>query len=455
MNYLDNYLIHESLIESLKRQNTKEIAEVIDRVLPKYNSIIPRVLIYPVIDELPSDLVDALAVQLHCDFYDYKLSLRQRREIVKQSIAWHRIKGTPAAVEMLCRVLFKNSSTKEWYEYGGDPYFFRMVMDISDGTEDASREVIQLLKKAIEAGKNVRSWLELLEFVIHLEDTEKVEEIFNADISLYFHDLIPYGTNSPYYTRDGTLVHGHAARRNGHFLHGGRGMEKLYPRIIPPSHQGREDISTDNLKYWPVWIGKETIQLKETLPEELGMSLAISEAAGRAGESILLPTFLNFHEVFPYGTEGSPFSHDGSIYHSSAMKRNGQFARGGTGAHGWPPAYREERGKKSDLDHDRMRIYAIGCSFREEARKAGEAAKASLSLPLPADKASAKAGEMPLTAGLVLRRDGCVRHNGRYMRGVNSCASGDFELVRERRDGRFSRGGSIVHRDSAVACFAR
>ena len=158
MNHLDDYLIHKSLPESLARQNVMETAEVVDRTLLKYDSIIPRVLIYPVIDELPSELVDALAVQLHCDFYDYTLSLARRREIVKQSIAWHRIKGTRGAVELAVRAVFGDVKVEEWYEYGGKPYTFRIKVEGAGAFDETHG--IDLLMKIINASKNVRSWLD-------------------------------------------------------------------------------------------------------------------------------------------------------------------------------------------------------------------------------------------------------------------------------------------------------
>ena len=211
MKRIDDYSVRADLPESLKRQNVQELAELWDKAQARLvGSNIQKVLVYPVIDKLPGELVDALAVQLHCDFYDKSLSLAARRQIVKTSIAWHRIKGTPAAVEMLTQAIFHESHTKEWFEYGGRPYFFRMVQDISDGTEDATKETIALLKKAIWMGKNVRSWLELLEFVCNMEDDEGAnvgddgEGDFGAWASLAgFHDPVPYGTSIPIFSRDG------------------------------------------------------------------------------------------------------------------------------------------------------------------------------------------------------------------------------------------------------------
>ncbi|MBR3457523.1 MAG: phage tail protein I [Selenomonadaceae bacterium] len=176
MRQIDDYSIHEDLPESLNRKNVKELASLSDEALRQYGSLIHKVLIYPVIDTLPSELVNALAVQLHCDFYDTRLPLDTRRQLVKTSIAWHRIKGTPAAIEMLLRTLFHDAHVSEWFEYGGRPYFFRVEVDISDSDEDAGIDSIAQVKKAIALGKNVRSWLDLLEFRQIIQEEMDIEE---------------------------------------------------------------------------------------------------------------------------------------------------------------------------------------------------------------------------------------------------------------------------------------
>ena len=278
---------------------------------------------------------------------------------------------------------------------------------------------------------------------------------FDVGIVLPFHDLIPYGTNTiPIFHHDGTYVHGHPARRNGHFLHGGRGLDKIYPRIVIPYHQGREDISNDYLDYWPVWIGRDSVPVKETLPDDLGMSLAISEDIGQPVDKLALPLSMEFHDAYPYGTEREVFSHDGILRHGFSFKRRGLFLHGGRGRHGWPPMGLKAHGCKYDLDHDRLSVYAIGCSFKDEV-KPKESEHNDIALQVSSDRVPApREGDMPLEAGLILHHDNSVRHNGRYVRGVNPCRAGDFEIIRERRDGRFARGGRVRHRDSPVAAFA-
>lgn len=168
MNELENYSIRGDLPESLRRENMLELAELCDKLLQDFNAKILRVLIYPAIDTLPSELVNALAVQFHVDFYDKSLSLDARRTLVKTGIAWHKIKGTPAAVEMVLKSVFNSSEVSEWFDYGGDPYFFRIL---ARGMKDEKSAEVWL--KLVWAAKNVRSWLEklILDITPEVDDT--------------------------------------------------------------------------------------------------------------------------------------------------------------------------------------------------------------------------------------------------------------------------------------------
>lgn len=163
MNHISDYSIRENLPKSLERENAKELAELTDEISYKYNLKIAQVLIYPVIDKLDSDLINALAIQLHCDYYEKSLSLEDRRTLVKNSIAWHRIKGTPAVVEEVVSTVFARGRIAEWFEYGGDPYYFRIYVS---GFQSEIDDNLDRLVHVVESVKNVRSWLE--SFIIDL-----------------------------------------------------------------------------------------------------------------------------------------------------------------------------------------------------------------------------------------------------------------------------------------------
>lgn len=119
------------------------------------------VLLLPRLDYLPEVLIDELAWQYHVDFYDYSASIDKKRALVREAIAWHRKKGTPAAVEAVCAAVFKSAKVFENWQYGGKPYHFQVRM-ITESIPDQS--VIDNLYRAISESKNVRSWLDTLSF---------------------------------------------------------------------------------------------------------------------------------------------------------------------------------------------------------------------------------------------------------------------------------------------------
>ncbi len=133
-------------------------AAALDQELKAVTAVIPATLLISRIDELPESVLDLLAWQFHVDFYEPDgMTLDRKRALVKQSIAWHRRKGTPSVVEEVVQTILDKAVVQEWPDYGGQPYYFR-VIKIGGQMLDAGMYV--RLKKAIETVKNTRSWLE-------------------------------------------------------------------------------------------------------------------------------------------------------------------------------------------------------------------------------------------------------------------------------------------------------
>ena len=148
----------------VKTPETLALDAALSPELQEINDAIIEAIIMPRIDEMPEDIVDLLAWQLHVDFYEpLGLNLDKKRALVKSSIIWHRHKGTKYAVEAIVRLLFyPEFRVEEWFEYGGEPYFFRAVVG---GQPTSSAKALGELIGAIWATKNERSWLEYIRFV--------------------------------------------------------------------------------------------------------------------------------------------------------------------------------------------------------------------------------------------------------------------------------------------------
>ena len=147
----------------------------IDPELQEITAAIDEALIMTRIDELPETIVDLLAWQLHVDFYEpLGLDLNKKRALVKNSLMWHKHKGTKYVLEEMIRTLFfENFSVEEWFEYGGEPFFFRVTSrDIL-----ANKEQYDDLIRAIFELKNERSWLESLRFFREAQGTIHIGQV--------------------------------------------------------------------------------------------------------------------------------------------------------------------------------------------------------------------------------------------------------------------------------------
>lgn len=155
------YTSAEHLPSSIDREPIKAIAKTWDETLAKFMNT-NTLLLWSSIDTESESVIDHLAYQLHVDDYDSGLPIATKRELVKNSIDIHRHKGTPYAVEKAVQTVYSDSKIAEWFEYGGKPYYFKVTLITAPLTGEAD---ITKLVRAINTVKNVRSWLDGIEFI--------------------------------------------------------------------------------------------------------------------------------------------------------------------------------------------------------------------------------------------------------------------------------------------------
>lgn len=121
-------------------------------------------LILADVDNLPEPMLDHLMWQFHITFEEgagLAETVEEKRRFVKNALRIHKLKGTKRALEMAIELLDMRGIITEWFEYGGDPYHFRIdLLEVT--TKGLSEEIILLLEKLINAYKNRRSWLEAI-----------------------------------------------------------------------------------------------------------------------------------------------------------------------------------------------------------------------------------------------------------------------------------------------------
>ena len=142
------------------------VADALDKSLLVIRENSNKTLLLPNLDYLNSDVLDHLAWQWHVDEYDIHFSDDIKRQLIKNSLAFHKIKGTPAAVKRVLDLFFTNPILSEWFDYSGKPYFFKISADSMRDIGDGDISFWRMLFDA----KNVRSWLESIDLNLPTDD---------------------------------------------------------------------------------------------------------------------------------------------------------------------------------------------------------------------------------------------------------------------------------------------
>lgn len=101
---------------------------------------IDKVRVISNIDGLNETVLDILARDFKVDWWDPEYSIEEKRRTLKGSWRVHKILGTKAAVETAIRAIYPLTTVEEWFEYGGEPYHFRLNIDITSDSGDRARQ---------------------------------------------------------------------------------------------------------------------------------------------------------------------------------------------------------------------------------------------------------------------------------------------------------------------------
>ncbi len=118
--------------------------------------------IYNRIDLLPEELLDLLAADLKVDWYDADYTLEEKRRTIKGCFRVHRMKGTRAAVEEGLRAIYPDTVAERWWECGGEPYHFRLL--INSTMEDVAKAKQAKVLERLEYYKSLRDILDQIEY---------------------------------------------------------------------------------------------------------------------------------------------------------------------------------------------------------------------------------------------------------------------------------------------------
>jgi len=73
------------------------------------------------------------------DWWDYNYTLEEKRKTLKDSWNVHRTLGTKGAVEKAISAIYPGTEVREWFEYAGQPYHFKLLIDATYQNVDSGQ----------------------------------------------------------------------------------------------------------------------------------------------------------------------------------------------------------------------------------------------------------------------------------------------------------------------------
>lgn len=101
---------------------------------------IDRARIISNIDGLDEAVLDILARDFKVDWWDADYSLEEKRRTLKSSWRVHKTLGTKAAVETAISAIYPRTTVLEWFEYDGEPYHFKLDINITNDSIDSVKQ---------------------------------------------------------------------------------------------------------------------------------------------------------------------------------------------------------------------------------------------------------------------------------------------------------------------------
>lgn len=142
------------------------LAEASCRMRRRVMAYADRTRLFCDIDEASEEALDALAVELQTPLYKNDYPLTVKRQIVKNSMLYYIRSGTRGAVEELLADIYQGAEVEEWFEYGGEPNYFCVAIDISRTTVPVAEMTPAELESWLYSVKRASSALESLSYMI-------------------------------------------------------------------------------------------------------------------------------------------------------------------------------------------------------------------------------------------------------------------------------------------------
>ena len=138
--------------------SVKGLAEGTDEVTRALAARIKLMSRWNQIDQLDEQTLDEMAWELNIQWYDSTASIEAKRAVIRNSDLVYSKLGTPYAVAQIIADYFGTGEVREWYQYGGKPYHFKVLSD----NPGLVNENLDLFLSLLRTVKRRSAWLDAI-----------------------------------------------------------------------------------------------------------------------------------------------------------------------------------------------------------------------------------------------------------------------------------------------------
>lgn len=171
------------ITDALPRVLVKEpwaqaMAYAVNRQLALLLTYAEGVMIQASIEKMPDKVLDILAEELRLPYYDPSYTTSVKRGLVRGGLQYWATAGTPESLTKILTNIFGDAEIEEWFEYGGDPGYFRILTT----NPNVSGETLEQFRKTAQDVKRLSAWMEEV-----LVDLGLPNMVFTQGFALYDH----------------------------------------------------------------------------------------------------------------------------------------------------------------------------------------------------------------------------------------------------------------------------
>ena len=141
-----------SLQENVK---TQAISYAIKMANRRMIQSLYHLMVYAGIGDLQEEALDLLAMELRTPYYDNSFSIEIKRNVIKNTLRFYSKAGTVSAVEEMLTCICGSGTIEEWFEYGGEPGYFRILFSNLEINPKKNAEFKRLLNQIKRASSHL------------------------------------------------------------------------------------------------------------------------------------------------------------------------------------------------------------------------------------------------------------------------------------------------------------